>query len=91
MHICFKILKFLLHSTLLYMFRTLLCQPSGPGTVLRPNQSPPLVGPQNRTGNLKSKKNLLLLLVNQPQFLGCPIPRLFTVPSEIVPVVFLVI
>jgi hypothetical protein len=23
MHICFKIIKFLLHSTLLYMFRTL--------------------------------------------------------------------
>jgi hypothetical protein len=29
MHICFKILKFLLHSTLLYMFRTLLCPSSG--------------------------------------------------------------
>jgi hypothetical protein len=29
MHICFKIIKFLLHSTLLYMFRTLLCPSSG--------------------------------------------------------------
>jgi hypothetical protein len=29
MHIRFKIIKFLLHSTLLYMFRTLLCPSSG--------------------------------------------------------------
>jgi hypothetical protein len=29
MHICFKIIKFLLHSTLLYMFRTLLRPSSG--------------------------------------------------------------
>jgi ABC-type xylose transport system permease subunit len=29
MHICFKIIKFLLYSTLLYMFRTLLCPSSG--------------------------------------------------------------
>jgi hypothetical protein len=29
MHICFKIIKFLLHSTLLYMFRTPLCPSSG--------------------------------------------------------------
>jgi hypothetical protein len=29
MHICFKIVKFLLHSTLLYMFRTLLRLSSG--------------------------------------------------------------
>jgi hypothetical protein len=28
MHICFKIIKFLLNSTLLYMFRTLLCPSS---------------------------------------------------------------
>jgi hypothetical protein len=29
MHICFKIIKFLLHSTLLYVFRTLLCPSAG--------------------------------------------------------------
>jgi hypothetical protein len=29
MHICFKIIKFLLHSTLLYMFRTLFRPSSG--------------------------------------------------------------
>jgi hypothetical protein len=29
MHICFKIIKFLLYSTLLYMFRTPLCPSSG--------------------------------------------------------------
>jgi hypothetical protein len=29
MHICFKIIKFLLHSTLLYVFWTLLCPSSG--------------------------------------------------------------
>jgi hypothetical protein len=29
MHICFKIIKFLLHSTLLYTFRTLLYPSSG--------------------------------------------------------------
>jgi hypothetical protein len=29
MHICFKIVKFLLQSMLLYMFRTLLCPSSG--------------------------------------------------------------
>jgi hypothetical protein len=29
MHICIKIIKFLLHSTLLYMFRTLLYPSSG--------------------------------------------------------------
>jgi hypothetical protein len=29
MHICFKIIKFLLYSTLLYMFRILLCPSSG--------------------------------------------------------------
>jgi hypothetical protein len=29
MHICLKIIKILLHSTLLYMFRTLLCPSSG--------------------------------------------------------------
>jgi hypothetical protein len=38
MHICFKIIKFLLHSTLLYMFWTLLCPSLG------------AYGSNNRTG-----------------------------------------
>jgi hypothetical protein len=43
MHICFKIIKFLLHFTLLYMFRTLLRPSSGAFHVTA-------VGSNNRTG-----------------------------------------
>jgi hypothetical protein len=61
MHICFKIIKFLLHSTLLYMFRTLPRPSSGafdhctcslwlPCGVVLVASSSPAVGSNNRTG-----------------------------------------
>jgi hypothetical protein len=54
MHICFKIIKFLLYSTLLYMFRTLLCPSSRAfhhcTCSLQPCSVVTAVGSNNRTG-----------------------------------------
>jgi hypothetical protein len=41
-----------------------------------------LVAPQSRCGSFEGHKNTLPLPGMEPQYLGCPTPRLVTIPTD---------